>query len=548
MDKQIFLDWQVHFNLRRPNSRKATLIYAVVTLYGEQIKVSTGVKVYAAHWDKDRQIARMSGGLSSLDSRNNSIVNTKIMKVAVQIERLKQYLCEHIELLTDKAKVKSLFVDYVNPTINKKIMASKKNTNSLKATAVFFKVISDHWNYEKQGTRQKMAIVRDFCKWLESNGGDTLENVNKKTLALYERHLNTTPTTRSKIGAEYKTVRIKMGHIMSVIRIAKKFEDFPSDINVGVENYELQTKKLKDDDLSRSFALTYDEVEKLYIYQKLSDIDTEIKDLFVLQCEMGQRISTMLLWLKGEYKETDDFFDMISTKTSKGVSIPITTRIREIQEKYKDGMKLMDKENEDTIINIIDRNIKKIAKVVGLTRLHTYQSQIGDKTYDHTEPICDLMRSHIARHTFITQRLREGWTKDEVKIVSGHDSDDMIDRVYAHLTKEDKKRQLTKRINMVEEMDKCSGIVNVGLGRFDSQTLIDEVKRQAVDIHKMEQTIQEQTEKCRQLSDVNTVVQQYNEYVTARFQELIEYRSLSGFDDNEVDDDLDVDLSDRGLK
>ena len=547
MDEQIFLDWQVHFNLRKPNSRRATLIYAVATLWGQQIKVSTGVKVYASHWDKNRQIARMGGGLSGLDSRNNAIVNTKIMEVTVQIERLKQYLCEHVELLTDEAKVKSLFVDCVNPTI-KKTMAAKKNTNPLKATAVFTKVISDHWNYEKQGTRQKIAIVRDFCKWLESNGGDTLENVSKKTLALYERHLNITPTTRSKIGAEYKTVKTKMGHIMSVIRTAKKFEDFPSNINVGVENYELQTKKLKDDDLSRSFALAYSEVEQLYACQNLSDIDTEIKDLFVLQCEMGQRISTMLLWLKGEYKETDDFFDMISTKTSKGVSIPITARIREIQEKYKGGMKLMDKENEDTIINIIDRNIKKIAKVAGLARLHTYQSQIGDKTYDHTEPICDLMRSHIARHTFITQRLREGWTKDEVKIVSGHDSDDMIDRVYAHLTKEDKKRQLTKRINKVEETGKCSGTVNVGLGCSNSQTLIDEVKRQAVDIYEKEQAIQEQSERCRQLSDVNAVVQQHDEYITIRFQELIEYGSLSGFDDNEVDDDLDVDLSDRGLK
>ena len=534
MDEQIFLDWQLHFNLRRPNSRRATLIYAVATLWGQQIKVSTGVKVYAAHWDKDKQIARMSGGLSSLDSQNNAIVNIKIMEVAVQIERLKQYLCEHVELLTDEAKVKSLFVDYVNPTI-KKTMAAKKNTTPLRATAVFTKVMSEHWNYEKQGTRQKIATVREFCKWLEINGGDTLENVSKKTLALYERHLNTTPTTRSKIGAEYKTVKTKIGHIMSVIRKAKKFEDFPNDINVGVENYELQTKKLKDDDLSRSFAMTYEEVEQLYACQGLSDIDTEIKDLFVFQCEMGQRISTMLLWLKGEYREDNGFFDMISTKTSKEVSIPITARIREIQEKYKNGMKLMGKKKEATIVNIIDRNIKKIAEAAGLTRLYTYQSQIGDETYDETEPICDLMRSHIARHTFITQRLREGWTKDEIKIVTGHESDDMIDRVYAHLTKEDKKRQLVERINKVEETDKCSGTVNVGLGCSDTQILLNEVKRQAVDIHKKEQTIQKQAEHFRQLSDINAVVRQHDEYTTDRFQELVEYGSLSGFDDNEVE-------------
>ena len=32
----------------------------------------------------------------------SAIVNTKIMEVTVQIERLKQYLCEHVELLTDE--------------------------------------------------------------------------------------------------------------------------------------------------------------------------------------------------------------------------------------------------------------------------------------------------------------------------------------------------------------------------------------------------------------------------------------------------------------
>ena len=98
---------------------------------GAADKSQYGGKVYASHWDKNRQIARMGGGLSGLDSRNNAIVNTKIMEVTVQIEQLKQYLCKHIELLTDEAKVKSLFVDCVNPII-KKTMAAKKNTNPLR--------------------------------------------------------------------------------------------------------------------------------------------------------------------------------------------------------------------------------------------------------------------------------------------------------------------------------------------------------------------------------------------------------------------------------
>lgn len=530
MDRQIFLDWQVHFNLRKPNSRKATLIYAVVTLDGQQMKINTGVKVYASQWDKDKQIARMGGGINNLDCINNGIVNKKIMEIAVQIERLKRYLCDNVELLTDEAKVKSLFIEFVKPTFKRKTMKSQKKAEALKALKVFSEVISNHWDYEKQGTRQKIATVREFCKWLERNGGDTLENVSKRTLALYEGHLNTTPTTRSNIGAEYKTVKTKIGHIMSVIRKAREFDYFPNDINVGVENYKFQTKKIKDDDLSRSFALTDKEVERLYNYQGLTGIDMEIRDLFVLQCEMGQRISTMLLWLKGEFQEYNGFFDMISTKIPRGVSIPITERIEEIREKYKEGMVLMDKENENTIVNIIDRTIKRIAKAVGLNRLHTYQRQIGDKTYDCTEPICDLMRSHIARHTFITQRLREGWTKDDIKIVTGHDDDAMIDSVYAHLSKEDKKQQLTKRINKVEEANKSSNATNVEIVRSDSQILIDEIEKLAVDINEKDKTISKKDKEYQQLSDIHTIIKQHDEYSTRRLDEIIEYGNLSGSD------------------
>lgn len=544
MDRQIFLDWQVHFNLRKPNSRKATLIYAVVTLDGQQMKINTGVKVYASQWDKDKQIARMGGGINNLDCINNGIVNKKIMEIAVQIERLKRYLCDNVELLTDEAKVKSLFIEFVKPTFKRKTMKSQKKAEALKALKVFSEVISNHWDYEKQGTRQKIATVREFCKWLERNGGDTLENVSKRTLALYEGYLNTTPTTRSNIGAEYKTVKTKIGHIMSVIRKAREFDYFPNDINVGVENYKFQTKKIKDDDLSRSFALTDKEVERLYNYQGLTGIDMEIRDLFVLQCEMGQRISTMLLWLKGEFHEYNGFIDMISTKIPRGVSIPITERIEEIREKYKEGMVLMDRENENTIVNIIDRTIKRIAKAVGLNRLHTYQRQIGDKTYDCTEPICDLMRSHIARHTFITQRLREGWTKDDIKIVTGHDDDAMIDSVYAHLSKEDKKQQLTKRINKVEEANKSSNATNVEIVRSDSQILIDEIKKLAVDINEKDKTISKKDKaiskknkainkkdkEYQQLSDIHTIIKQHDEYSTRRLDEIIEYGNLSGSD------------------
>ena len=531
MGEQIFIDWAIHFNLRHPKSRKPTLIYVVVTLNGRQLKINAGIKVYACQWDKTRQIARMSGGLNSLDCKNNAIANKKIVEIVMQVESLKQYLCEHTELLADEAKIRALLVEYINPNIKIK-MSANKNIEPQRASLVFLNVISKCYDIEKQGVKQKISIVRDFCKWMESNGGDTLDNVSKQTLVAYEMFLNTTPTNRSKKGAEFKTVKTKMGHIMSVIRKAKNLDYFPYQLNMGVENNKLQTKKKKDDGYSRSFALSDDEVKQLYSYQGLSDSEAEIRDLFVLQCEMGQRISGMLVWLRGDYREDNGFFDMMSTKTKKEVSIPITKRIREIQERYKGGMKLMEGKKESTIINKIDRTIKKIAKDVGLNRNHTYQTQIGVEVFEKTSPICELMRSHIARHTFITLRLRDGWDKDEIKVVSGHDNDDMIDYVYAHLTQEDRKEKISRRINKVNDakVPSCTK-------ETDGVVLLNEIERLAIVNNeqkqinkKQEQIIVERNQSVKRLSDINAIVRQHDEYSGRRLTELMEFGNLTGSD------------------
>ena len=44
MDKQVFLDFTLRFNLRQRKQNKPTLIYAVFWFDGKQYKIITGLK------------------------------------------------------------------------------------------------------------------------------------------------------------------------------------------------------------------------------------------------------------------------------------------------------------------------------------------------------------------------------------------------------------------------------------------------------------------------------------------------------------------------
>ena len=81
MEKQVFLDFRLRFNLRQRKIEKPTILYAVFTWEGVQYKVNTLLKVYPSHWDCKSQSATISNRLTELDNWNNRIVNKKISSI-----------------------------------------------------------------------------------------------------------------------------------------------------------------------------------------------------------------------------------------------------------------------------------------------------------------------------------------------------------------------------------------------------------------------------------------------------------------------------------
>ena len=83
MEQQLFVnEISCNFNLRKPKIvNKPTNVYCVIYVGGKQHYFATGLKVLPSQWDKKKQIAITSNIQSTLDNRNNQILNDKISQL-----------------------------------------------------------------------------------------------------------------------------------------------------------------------------------------------------------------------------------------------------------------------------------------------------------------------------------------------------------------------------------------------------------------------------------------------------------------------------------
>ena len=121
MEKQVFLDFRLRFNLRQSKQEKPTIIYAVFVWQGVQYKVNTSLKIYPSHWDAKSQTATVSNRLSMRDNQNNMIANDKIALIKTSFYEKKNYLCTQID-----ADVVKEITNAINPNIRQKNMETKK--------------------------------------------------------------------------------------------------------------------------------------------------------------------------------------------------------------------------------------------------------------------------------------------------------------------------------------------------------------------------------------------------------------------------------------
>ena len=335
MNAQFFInEIGCKFNLRKPKSEKPTNVYFVARVRNKQIKLSTGVRVYPNQWNVKKQEAYISCRLTELDNENNTIVNEKISKLKLYFSEYKQYLCDHPEEIERRAII--LLKQYIYKD------TMKKKTE--KPATFIMKQIIEEKDIVDSSKSQYRSNINKFKRFLyEHSIPDTWESMNLDTFTKYQQFL-IEEGKKDKDGKKASTIKnIIGGTLFPILRKASKRLDIPFKWDESnLESFEL-TKDKSNKELARNkeVALTEEQIKRLYEYrptgtEKQIKKKMEIRDLFVLQCLVGQRVSDMQMLFNGdnERDEENGTISIVQQKTGAKAIIPLHPMAEENINKY----------------------------------------------------------------------------------------------------------------------------------------------------------------------------------------------------------------------
>lgn len=450
MENQVFMNFELRFNLRQTKVEKPTLIYAVYTWQGKQYKVSTSLKVYPSQWDNRTHSALISSKHNKLDNRNNQITNQRIVNIITSLKNSRPILCDMIDTINVTDELRKI----INPNVKKKKMKKQPIITTLMGLAE---------KYEKKSFRHYKNCIVSFEKYLITKGiEDIITNLNGDTLNDYQDYL-------SDSEKQYKTINSYLKNLITLINLANAEKGLLLS-RIDYSSFKMiRDKRTTEQKKSKQVPLTENQLLEIYHLNGLTEKEEEARDLFICQSLLGQRISDMPKIFKGEYttnvhgKELETIsFNVQKTKEEATLYLfpiakEIITKYRNKQFKYYN----LFEEDEDRINyleRIINQDIKKVCQKAGLTTEVNYTVQIGEEIKSERKQLYELMHTHIARHTFVTLMCKMGVPKEVVIIATAHTDIKMIDDVYLHETTSDKGRKFIEVIQKKGNQSKIFAI------------------------------------------------------------------------------------------
>jgi|GEM_PF-793677 site-specific recombinase, phage integrase family len=419
----------VNFNLRKPKSSTPTPLYMVVYYWDDkgmkvQAKIPTGRKVHPSLWDSKRQQPIMvNKGIDLTTNQLSEQADLYQYIAQVRILALSQNFTTFDEL---KQNI-NLTDNDMSPITDQFI----KSTRTPKATKMIEEVLT---KWEQQGNLAKNTIntyrvdYKKWCKWL------TTTNQTDSAKALSQVAFNSFKDWMLNNGESAQNINTKCS---TIARITKELVNGKG-AKYGIK--EVTFKNLPTISKNVKCELLEEEIEALKQVPAQTEKETFSRNVFLLQLATGQRVSDVYTILKGDYEVLKDGNgnDFIIVQNKKGTTatndkksyIPVNEEIKTLLQVLK-GSELLPA-TDDALKDLINRNIKKIARRAGLNRITP-----------NGKPLHEEISNHYARHTVTTQLSRKGLTSEQIALQLGN-SVEMVERVYKHETDTDKINKLSQ--------------------------------------------------------------------------------------------------------
>lgn len=457
-------DISINFNLRQSKRNKPTIIYCVVCFNGKQHKYNTLVKVLPKQWNAKKQLAIVSPTLSPQDNRNNIICNDRLSLIRKEVEQKLLSFTNYYNFASD-------IINLINPHQPSLAMAKKQNKSkestqpqasvSTTATDILYTMLKDD---TKIGVNSLTKTYRVYINLLEQFFAkkrikNELKSLNYDVLCEYAEYLQATQTS-SYAKRVFNLLRSWLKKRLTKHGVGYEFD-------TQIDTIPLETTTISASERGDDYiALTHDQIYLLYNLTDEQLLNSTLKledlrfyrDMFVMQCFCGCRASDIVKLFDAnnlnENSQGVPFLEFWSKKTENNENadkcvVPLTLYPEQLilLEKYKD-VKMYETYFTGDSDNSYNKHIKEICRIASFNKLVERTVEVkGGKKKKEKKTLYERVTSHVARHSFITNCVREfHLTPNEIKYIVGHADTQYIDKVYLNLTTTDKADKITRKL------------------------------------------------------------------------------------------------------
>ena len=336
--------------------------------------------------------------------------------------------------------------------------------------------------------RQNESLLSEFYRFVDTLPArdKTMKIFSQKGLNRYKEYL-IDKMERSKTDGKKRNFGVgQLNRCGSIIARLINNVLYPKEI---VPNHVvwIKVEDTRRESQKGHIPLLDNEVTAIENCKGLTPVEEEYRNIFLLQIESGQRVSDLANILTGEYTlgQVDEYECIILATKKEDVpaAVVLTPKVRMLLERIKthkhvDPKKFKEKADSKGN-NTYNEAIRRIAKKAGLDRIIVKidTNKIVEKKPEK-KPLYKVITNHDARSTFITNKIRAGMTPDEIAVFTGHANGEMIRRVYAQPTIEDKLRNVKQYLSGGEKGEKMQkdGSVPVASPTALKEVQVDEVK------------------------------------------------------------------------
>jgi len=403
---------QVSFSVRKNKINKSGLmpVLMTITFKGERVRKDVkDVRVKEKHWKAKDQ--RIKPSTKSEEYNYHVEYNKKLDEQESVVKSIFRYL-----MLNNIEPTKEFVLDKLNSGLEVNLTHDFVDC--------FEEFIEKGKNIKTDGTLRRYRTALNFYKDFSEAKNFRL-HFDNITIDFFEDF-------RDYAFEERNTLNNYFAKLVSVL---KTFMNWSFDRGYH-ENIAYQKFKAPEQEIEVVY-LTMEELMQLYKHEFESPRLEHTKDTYCFGCFSGLRYSD-LKQLNSSHV-FDDYIKLNIQKTKTiDHKIPLNRFAKEILDKYKDTiyepLPVISREK-------MNKYIKECCELAGINTPTSTTRFVGKKRIDKTVPKHELITTHTARKTFVTNSLILGMKEMVVRNITGHKKEESFRR-YVKIAEDFKKQEM----------------------------------------------------------------------------------------------------------